>query len=558
MKYITFILYILLLLILITLFYNKMQKEHFIESVTEMCNTRKKLNLEPCLKDIPGESGIKGIMGKEGRRGIPGEPGEDGIPGMNGLHARMIGTLNFKDNITNEIIDTVQHGDEKTIKDKITNIKLLRGNPGDNARMNPIIFIDSETEKVISKQYTENWDLPEIIVPIQKGGKGIKGKNAVCTTPGKRGIKGRIGDKGTDGPKGEDGEPAPEYGPPGDVIQNPNFEMITTDNLCVNDLCIDLKMFLGMHQTLAAAAEMIESEDKAQEAIEDAANTATAESLTCPPHTNEQFTNFEDATCDNYVYNSEYCAKPIKGDRGNPGKEGDRGFDAMKGLDGIRGMGGFNGTDGEEIPNIDFIDSNKNILLGQYKGFNEKAKTEKIYLTYENKGDPGYIPNIIFKYNNNVVKNKNDQNVSHINTRDTTNDSNKNKDNTLKEIIVHLDNSKGERGKEGIDGICEIGDEGDEGTQGPRGDQGPKGPRGYDGIEGEKGDPGPKDKNPNYIKVTADKYCFSDYKNEVFSDICLDKNVLSKLIIAMKAKKEMEDAIDKSMDFIDNVTNILK
>ena len=46
MKYLILILYILLLLILITLFYNKMQKEHFIESVTEMCNTRKKLNLD--------------------------------------------------------------------------------------------------------------------------------------------------------------------------------------------------------------------------------------------------------------------------------------------------------------------------------------------------------------------------------------------------------------------------------------------------------------------------------------------------------------------------------
>lgn len=520
MKYIIFILYILLLLILITLFYNKMQKEHFIESVTEMCNTRKKLNLEPCLKDIPGEPGIEGIMGKEGRQSIPGNPGQDGIPGMNGLHAMEIGTLNFRDNITNQIINTVHHGDDKTIKDNITNIKLLRGNPGDNARMNPIIFTNNSVDgEVISKQYTENWDLPEIIVPIQKGEKGIKGKNAVCTTPGKRGIKGPIGEKGIDGPRGNGGEPAPEYGPPGDVIQNPNFEIITTDNLCINDLCIDLEMFNGIHKQLAAIDEIVQSEEKWDETTRDVANTSATESLTCPPYTNEQFTNFEDVTCDNYVYNSEYCAKPIKGDRGNLGKEGDRGFDAMKGLDGIRGMGGFDGTDGEEIPNIDFIDSNKNILLGQYKSFNENAKTEKIYLKYENKGDPGYIPNIIFKYKDSTV-------ASHTNSDDTINESNKNK-----EIIVHLDNSKGERGKEGIDGVCEIGEEGDEGTQGPKGDQGPQGPRGYDGIEGEKGDPGPKDKIPTYIKVTADKYCFS---HEVLSDICLDKNLLSKLINSKK------------------------
>lgn len=527
MKYITFILYILLLLILITLFYNKMQKEHFIESVTEICNTRKKLNLEPCLKDIPGEPGIEGIMGKEGRQSIPGNPGQDGIPGINGLHAREIGTLNFRDNITNQIINTVQRGDDKTIKDKITNIKLLRGNPGDNARMNPIIFTDSETGKVISKQYTENWDLPEIIVPIQKGEQGIKGKNAVCTTPGKRGIKGPIGEKGTDGPRGDEGEPAPEYGPPGDIIQNPDFEIITTDNLCVNDLCIDLEMFNGIHKHLAAIDEIIKSEEKWKDTTENVANTAATETLTCPPDTNEQFTNFEDATCDNYVYNSEYCAKPIKGDRGNPGKEGDRGFDAMKGLDGIRGMGGFDGTDGEEIPNIDFIDSNKNILLGQYKSFNENAKTEKIYFKNGEKGQPGYIPNIIFKYKDSTVE-------SHTNSNDTINESNKNKDDTVTEIIVQLDNSKGERGKEGIDGVCEIGEEGDEGTQGPEGDQGQQGPRGYDGIEGEKGNPGPNNPTPEYIKVTADKYCFSDFENGVLSDICLDKNLLSKLINSKK------------------------
>jgi len=65
MKYINFILYILLLLILITLFYNSMLKEHFIDSVTEICNTRKKLNLENCFKDIQGDPGNKGVIGKQ-------------------------------------------------------------------------------------------------------------------------------------------------------------------------------------------------------------------------------------------------------------------------------------------------------------------------------------------------------------------------------------------------------------------------------------------------------------------------------------------------------------
>lgn len=531
MKYITFILYILLLLILITLFYNKMQKEHFIESVTEMCNTRKKLNLEPCSKDIIGDDGIKGIMGKEGRQGIPGNPGDIGIPGMNGLNAKKIGTLNFRDNLTNEILGyPIEDLNNRSKDNKITNIKLLRGNPGDNARMNPITFIDSETGKVISKQYTENWDLKEIRVPIEKGDKGIKGKDAVCSTPGKRGIKGLEGERGTDGPKGDNGIDAND-GIPGDVIQNPEFDLIMTDKLCANNICIDLNMFKGIYNHISALHAIVKKEEEYNKEITTLSNTSSTESLTCPINVNEQFTNFEDATCDNYIHNSGYCTKTIKGDMGEQGEQGDIGFDAMKGLDGIRGMAGFDGNDGEEIPNIDFIDKNTEILLGQYKSFNEKAKTEKIYLKNGEKGNPGYIPNIIFKYKNEVVRDKYGKDVSYYNTSDTKNESNTNKNGIVNEIVVHLDNSKGERGKEGIDGVCEIGDEGIQGDKGQEGSMGEKGPRGYDGHEGDKGDPGPQNKNPTYNKVTADKYCFS---HENLSDICLDKILLSKLINSKK------------------------
>lgn len=489
MKYITFILYILLLLILITLFYNKMQKEHFIESLTEMCNTRKKLNSEPCLKNIQGDPGIKGIIGKERRQEIQGNPGDDGIPGMNGLDAREIGTLNFRDNIENDILRTTEYKNRRTKDNKITNIKLLRGNQGDNARMNPITFIDSETKKVISKQYTENWDLPEIRVPIQKGDKGIEGKDAVCTIPGERGIKESNGDRGTEGHKGDEGIPINPTDQTEYVIENPEFELITTDKLCANDLCIDLDMFKEIYEHISTLRAIVEKEQEYNKAIRDLSNTAAAESSKYPTNTNEQFTNFEDTNCDN----SEYCTKTIRGDRGNPGKEGDRGFDAMKGPGGIRGMRGFNGIDGEEIPNIDFIDKNTEILLGKYKSFDENAKTEKIYLKNGKKGQPGYIPNIIFKYKDDTVE-------SHTNTDDTINESNNNKD----DIIVYLDNSKGERGNNGIDGICEI---------------------------SEKGEPVPQNANPTYNKVIADKYCFS---HGILSDICLDKILLSKLINSKK------------------------
>lgn len=490
MKYITFILYILLLLILITLFYNKMQKEHFIEFFTEMCDTRKNLNSELCLKNIQVPPGI---MGKEKRQELQGNPGDNGEPGMNGLDAREIGTLNFRDNIENNILRTTEYKNRRSKDNKITNIKLLRGNHGDNARMNPITFIDSETKKVISKQYTENWDLPEIRVPIQKGDKGIKGKDAICTKPDKREIKGSKDERGTKGHKGDDDIQVNSTDQTGYVIENPEFEVITTDKLCADDLCIDLDMFNEIYEHISALQAIVKKEEEYNKAIRDLSNTVAVESSKYSTNTNEQFANFEDTNCDNSVYNSEYCTKTIRGDGENPVKESDREFYGMKQPDGIRGVHGFNGIDGEEIPNIDFIDKNTEILLGKYKSFDEKAKTEKIYLKNGEKGQPGYIPNIIFKYKDSTVE-------SHINSDDTINESNKNKD----DIIVYLDNSKGERGNNGIDGICEI---------------------------GEKGEHMPQNSNPTYNKVTADKYCFS---NGILSDICLDKILLSKLINSKK------------------------
>jgi hypothetical protein len=513
MKYINFILYILLLLILITLFYNCMLKEHFIESVTEICNTRKKLNLENCFKDIRGDTGTNGVIGRSGRIGQVGDQGDKGIPGANGLDAKFIGTVNFRDILTNKILGTSKEHNSREIDNKVTNIKLLRGDNGDNARMNPIIFKDSETQLVISQQYMENYDLNPIVVEIQKGNKGIRGKDAICEIPGRRGIKGpqgHDGDKGIKGDIGNEGRVADV----GDVIENPEFDLILTDELCTNGICMNLDMFKGIYTHIHKLGELVEQEQMYQDAITAIADTAATEENKCPSNTQEQFTNFEDMKC----HNSDYCPKIINGDKGDDGKRGKVGFDGFKGEEGERGIKGHDGINGEEIPNIVFYDKNSVSLIGMYNSVDKNAETKKIHLKNGVKGDSGYIPNIIFKYNNETI-------TTH--DKEVTNKSNKDID----DIIVYLDNSKGPHGKEGIDGVCEIGSEGPQGEEGEKGHIGDPGERGYDGDEGEKGDPGPQDNNPSYIKVTANKYCFS---NGILSDICLDDILLSKLINSKK------------------------
>jgi hypothetical protein len=513
MKYINLILYILLLLILITLFYNSMLKEHFINSVTEICNTRKKLNLENCFKDIKGDPGNKGVIGRSGRIGQVGDQGDKGISGENGLDAKFIGTINFRDILTDKILGTAKESNHREIDNKVTNVKLVRGDYGDSARMNPIIFKDSKTKKIISQQYIENYDLNTIIVEIEQGDKGINGKDAICEIPGKRGIEGQQGPDGDQGPNGDIGiEGRVAY--VGDVIENPEFELILTDELCTNDICIDLNMFKGIYEHITGLSEFVEKEQMYQDAITAIADTAATEENKCPSNTQEQFTNFEDMKC----HNSDYCPKIINGDKGDDGKRGEVGFDAFKGEEGKRGIEGHNGINGEEIPNIDFFIKNTEILIGKYKSVDKNAETKKIDLNKGVKGESAYIPKIIFKYKNETIKTHN---------KEVTNKSNQDID----DIIVYLDNSIGDMGKEGIDGICEIGTEGPQGEEGLIGTKGPKGPRGYDGSDGEKGESGPRNKNPSYIKVTANKYCFS---NGILSDICLNDILLSKLIDSKK------------------------
>ena len=517
MKNINFILYILLLLILITLFYNSMLKEHFIDSVTEICNTRKKLNLGN-FKDISGDQGNRGVVGRSGRRGQLGNDGDRGIPGENGLDAMFIGIINFRDILTDEIICTVEEKNNREIDNKVTNIKLLRGEDGDNARMNPIIFKDSQTGIVISKQHIENYDLNPIVVSIKKGDKGIDGKNAICEIPSKRGIDGIQGPPGDQGPDGEAGLRGRDA-EAGGVIENPEFELILTDNLCIDNLCIDLNTFRGIHTRIDRLTDIVAKEEEYNNAIRAASNTATTEECECLSYTPEQFTN----------YNSGYCTKIIKGDKGDDGAMGQPGTEGNKGERGRRGRKGHNGIDGEEIPNIDFYDKKTESLIGRYNSVDKNAETKKIYLKNGVKGNSGYIPTIIFKYTNDIID---IDEVTH-DKEITTNESNENID----DIIVYLDNSIGPPGREGIDGVCRMGSEGPQGEEGTQGPVGDPGPRGYDGKDGEPGDAGPEDKNPSYITIKANKYCFS---NGTLSDICLNDTLLSKLINSKKGKDDEE------------------
>lgn len=504
MKYIIYILYTLLLLIMITLFYNKMIKEHFIESVTEICNARRKLGLEPTLNDIRGEPGAEGVIGRIGRQGVIGNIGETGIPGKNGTDAKFIGTFNFKDNITSSHLDSVTKY-EKNKDNVITDIKLLRGPSGDNARFNPIIFKDSNTCKIISKQFAENYDLEEIVVEIQNGDKGSGGKDAVCNTPGRAGDQGPQGPQPNPGPKGDPGHDT-EQGEKGDLIEYPVFDMVSVNELCVNNLCIDLDMFRGIYEEANTLAEIANKEQEYLDEIESISNTAATDENVCPPKIQEQFADY-------LFNNSEYCTRSIQGDKGDTGKQGADGYTSVSGGPGAQGLSGIPGKNGDEIPNIEFIDKDKKILLGKFKSFDENAETKQIHLLSGEKGDDAYIPNIIFKY-------RNTEQVKHNAIK---NESNKD----IPDIIVNLDNSQGPKGNYGNDGVCDIGDKGPEGDEGPEGPGGPSGDRGDDAEEADKGDPGPIEKNPNYNKIIADKYCFA---NEIFSDICLNRELLTKLI----------------------------
>lgn len=528
MNNIYLILYILVLLILIILFYNRMLKEHFneIEKVTEICNTRKKINMETCSKDISGEKGIEGEIGRIGSVGAIGKVGETGASGRNGYDAKDIGSLTFSDYFTDKYLG-VHDASENTRPEyrKNTNVKLLRGEYGDNARMNPITFID-DSENVISKEHVENNDLYEIKVRINNGEPGPKGNDAVCTTPGRQGNQGPVGDKGNDSDQGVPGN-STDIGPPGDIIANPEFDMISVDEFCVkytdgagNKQCINNDQYSKFHRRATELKRIVDAEQRYNVMIEDISNRMNEIEKDCPFKQREQFANMENLNCNNnFETDNEYCAKIVQGDRGANGVVGDDGFKGPPGQTGARGLNGLPGMNGTEIPNIDFIDKNTDILLGKYKSFSEDAETKNIYLNSGTKGLPAYIPNLKFIFNGENIESA---------TAPAEHEQ------QIEPISIYLDNSKGQRGEEGENGICILGQKGDDGPDGPKGYDGPPAQRGVDALPGEKGEPGPQTLNPTYNEINAVKYCFA---NEQLSDICLDSTMMGTLIANIENPK---------------------
>jgi hypothetical protein len=553
MEYIIFIICILILSITILLFYNYMLKEHFVENVKEICNTRKKMGLEPCLKDISGDPGPTGLGGEKGIKGSPGLMGETGNPGMHGMDAKKYGTIIFQDVLTKDELSTQEDLNSYDKYNKTTYIDILRGDAGENARMNPISFKDKNSGmlipvydykkgKVVTTQYAENYDLEPIEVIIETGDEGDKGKDAIqidknsagyddtrtdvknteniiCDVPGDQGDEGQIGTQGpigTEGPRGNNA-PLADKGP---TIQYPIFDRVNLYQLCINDTCIDKSHYDIIKEDLEKMRDIIRQENKYQDTADPDGQIIQDEEIKCSI---EKFSNFEDIDCNKYInMGNSYCATPIKGDDGTKGPDGDSGLTGNPGADGSKGISGHDGNPGNELPNINFVDKESKTVLGRFNSFNENAKTYVIELPKGAKGDPGYIPQLNFIYNDDSVG------TPQPHYQNNVNESNMNLDSTSTPTPIVLDvnliNSKGDKGDVGKNGKCTTGKKGNKGSDGVRGPQGPQGERGPDGVQGPQGDPGPTARNPRYNRVKTEAGYLFRHIDDTF--IQLDESIL--------------------------------
>lgn len=310
MKYKIIFIIIIIIIIIGLISYNNNIYEKFIndnkDKVTDICNVRQKLDLEVCNnKNIKGDPGERGDIGRIGSKGVKGDKGNNGDNGMNGKHAYCIGNFIFKDDENETLSESKNNCDDTYNKlvDKETIVTIPNGNPGNNARMNPIIFVDGSNSKfsvdtnfqnlqmsdipensIISIQYIENNDLPPIIVPIEKGDTGDNGKDAIQIDPelpehlehpdkvvcsikgpqGNQGIQGEPGDKGHPNP--QDGTQGPQ-GHKGGILKEPNFDTLETqgllmlNNLGGEDVAIFSKYCnLITNEKIIKASEIIKSE----------------------------------------------------------------------------------------------------------------------------------------------------------------------------------------------------------------------------------------------------------------------------------------------------------
>jgi len=233
-KYNLFI-YFILILIIFLLIYNCKIKEKYVNEIKHNCNARRKLNLEPCIYNIPGNDGIKGRIGRDGNRGLKGETGDNGYIGKSGKDYTKIGIIKFYDNKYNKLLHESKNLDNDIDNNTITKVKILRGVRGENAEMIPINFMDKKSNTIIKSHNLQNLKIKPINVFIEKGNKGSRGTNSNCFfkekgPPGEHGEQGVKGDKGLPGDKGHKGL----QGDTGYTEPNPVFDNLTTNNMCIS------------------------------------------------------------------------------------------------------------------------------------------------------------------------------------------------------------------------------------------------------------------------------------------------------------------------------------
>lgn len=223
----------------------------------------------------------------------------------------------------------------------------------------------------------------------------------------------------------------------------------------------------------------------------------------------ELFTNSE---CE--VETNDNCEIEYKNEKGEKGEEGTEGPIGNKGEDGKDGEIGFDGFDAKEIPNIIFLDKNTDKFLGKYESYDSDITEEvKIYIPNGEKGEQPYIPQMNFKYKNDIISRYTPPKES----------------SSFKKNIISIDLSKvkGPTGKKGFDGKCFEGEIGDDGDRGPRGEAGPRGEQGEKGPKGNPGLPGPINLNPSYEAILGSSYCLSNKNSN--SDNCIDLELINYL-----------------------------
>jgi len=591
MKKYNLIIYFILILIIIVLIYYSKIKEKYVNKIKEVCNARRKLNLEECIYNISGDDGIKGRIGRDGNRGEKGDKGKTGYIGKSGKNYTKIGTIKFYDHKSDKILYESKNFDNNIKNNTITKVKILRGNKGDIADMIPINFMDKDSNSIIKSHNLENLKLNPLNVFIKKGDKGPMGKKSNCFfqqigPDGEQGEQGVKGDKGLKGDKGHKGL----RGNTGYTEPNPVFDNITTTNMCItyqnntNVLPISL------------SNEKLTDTQKCMKGMGDNSDNCVpnGKNLCCNTYIHKngksrRCINIEDAikiinkakiikkeldyekniknNCDIICYDKQkednFCnlwKKNIGGggsnfdcsgcigecgkwqniiekfENNNCKKKKEDGFQQCilsvkgdRGIDGKEGKIGYTGLKG---------------IIGErgrsgLDGENAKEIPTIIFKDKESLEELGKYQSIDKnnKENINVYLPRGDKgDKAYMIQIDFISEGNiiaqykppaNSKAITLPKIEVNLDKLKGETGDKGIDGQCYPGEKGEKGDPGLKGPKGKKGERGIDGIKGEKGDPGPTDLNPDYNYILGNKFCFT--KNNDVSDNCLDSFIVSYL-----------------------------